>query len=392
MRIRSIGALRAALAGACATLLVACNPGDEPDATQGTLKVSLTDAPACGFDQVNVTVDRVRVHQDANAIETDSGWSDVILNPARKIDLLTLTSGEPLSLGQTTLPAGQYQQLRLVLKPNAGSGALANSVVPTGGAEVALQMPSDIETGIKLIHQFTVEGEKVVELVLDFDACRSVVQLANGDYELDPVVTVLPMDVAGRLTGTLGAVIFGADVTQASVSAQKDGRVVRATAPDSSGSYTLGSIDARLAPFDLVVTLPGAATAVVSGVPATAGSTTTIPAITLAAESVTGTVSGTVSPAAALPARVRAVQAVGNLPKIEVASVNTGGAGDYSLSLPIAAAQLARYSAASLAFSSTTTATTAGRYTIEGTDVNGGTKSAPADIRTADAVVNFSFP
>ena len=391
MRICPNGGVRRALAGACAALLAACSPGDDPDPTQGTLKVSLTDAPACGFDAVNVTVDRVRVHESAIATESDFGWSNVILNPARKIDLLTLTSGEPLSLGQTTLPAGQYQQLRLVLKPNA-SGSPGNSVVPTGGAEVALQMPSDIQAGVKLIHQFTVEGGKLVELVLDFDACRSVVQLANGDYELDPVVTVLPMDVAGRLTGTLGTAIFGADVTQASVSAQKDGRVVRATVPDSSGNYALGSIDARLAPFDLVITLPGAATAVVSAVPVTAGGTTTVPVITLAAGSVIGTVVGTVSPAAALPARVRAVQAAGSLPKVDVAGTNTSGAGDYLLSLPTAAVQLARYSAASLAFSSATTATTAGRYTIEGTDVNGGTKSATADIGTADAVVNFTFP
>jgi hypothetical protein len=124
----------------------------------------------------------------------------------------------------------------------------------------------------------------------------------------------------------------------------------------------------------------------------TAGGTTTVPAITLAAGSVIGTVVGTVSPAAALPARVRAVQAAGSLPKVEVAGTNTSVAGDYLLSLPTAAVQLARYSAASLAFSSATTATTAGRYTIEGTDVNGGTKSATADIGTADAVVNFTFP
>lgn len=30
----------------------------------GVLSVSLTDAPACGFDEVNVTVSRVRVHPD----------------------------------------------------------------------------------------------------------------------------------------------------------------------------------------------------------------------------------------------------------------------------------------------------------------------------------------
>jgi hypothetical protein len=35
----------------------------------GSLSVSLTDAPACGFDAVNVTVDKVRVHQSSSANE-----------------------------------------------------------------------------------------------------------------------------------------------------------------------------------------------------------------------------------------------------------------------------------------------------------------------------------
>ena len=35
----------------------------------GTMRMALTDAPACGFDAVNVTIERVRVHQSAGAAE-----------------------------------------------------------------------------------------------------------------------------------------------------------------------------------------------------------------------------------------------------------------------------------------------------------------------------------
>ncbi len=45
--------------------------GGGATAQPGTLGVSLTDAPACGFDAVNVTVSKVRIHQtntdDVNA-------------------------------------------------------------------------------------------------------------------------------------------------------------------------------------------------------------------------------------------------------------------------------------------------------------------------------------
>ena len=49
-----------------------------------------------------------------------------------------MTNGVLAELGQTALPAGKYTQLRLVLAANDGSHPLANSVVPTGSAETAL--------------------------------------------------------------------------------------------------------------------------------------------------------------------------------------------------------------------------------------------------------------
>src|SRR5512147_119535 len=106
---------------AAATLLAACGGGGgySGSATgQGTLRVALTDAPSCGFDEVNVTVQKVRVHQSSNAGDGDTGWSEVVLNPARKINLLDLTNGVLAELGQTELPAGTYNQLRLQLAGN----------------------------------------------------------------------------------------------------------------------------------------------------------------------------------------------------------------------------------------------------------------------------------
>lgn len=63
-RTRSPLTWTAALSAA-AIALAACGGGGEstsPTQAQGTLRIALTDAPSCGFDQVNVTVDRVRVH------------------------------------------------------------------------------------------------------------------------------------------------------------------------------------------------------------------------------------------------------------------------------------------------------------------------------------------
>ena len=107
----------------------------------GSLRVALTDAPACGFDAVNVTVQKVRIHQSASANENDAGWTDITLTPPKRVNLLSLTNGVLEELGQTTLAAGKYQQLRLVLAANDAATPLANAVTPTGQAEDVRSRP-----------------------------------------------------------------------------------------------------------------------------------------------------------------------------------------------------------------------------------------------------------
>ena len=62
------------LMGLLLTVFVAGCGSDGGGSTQpGTLGVSLTDAPACGLDAVNVTVSKVLVHQSDNASENTAG-------------------------------------------------------------------------------------------------------------------------------------------------------------------------------------------------------------------------------------------------------------------------------------------------------------------------------
>jgi hypothetical protein len=78
--------------------------GGTGSSDMGTLHVVMTDAPACGYDAVNITVDRVRVHQSSSAVDGDTGWSEIVLSPARRIDLLGLTNGVLEDLRQGRLP------------------------------------------------------------------------------------------------------------------------------------------------------------------------------------------------------------------------------------------------------------------------------------------------
>ena len=162
------------------------------DSDTGTLRLALTDAPACGFDTVFVTIQKVRVHKSSDANDIDGGWSEIVLNPAKKVDLLSLTNGKLEELGQTVLPAGKYTQLRLVLAENNGA-PFANSAKPTGESEVALQTPSGQQSGLKTNIDITVAANKTSDFVIDFDACKSIVAAGgSGKYLLKPVLSMTP--------------------------------------------------------------------------------------------------------------------------------------------------------------------------------------------------------
>jgi len=395
-------ALFASSAIAAATL-AACGGGGgastpAPASTMGTLGVSMTDAPACGFDAVNVTVNKVRVNQSASASDTDAGWTDITLSPAKKINLLNLSNGVLEALGDTPLTQGHYSQLRLVLDANGGAG-LANSVIATGSTtEASLVTPSATQSGIKLVNEFDVVAGQRVDLVLDFNACKSVVTTGNGKYLLKPVVKVIPTAVNG-ISGFVSTALLGSHVT---VSAQQNGAIVSATVPSATGEFFL----ARLVPgsYDVVINADDRAASVIAAVPVasttstTALSTATLP-ITMAA-SASGSIGGvvTLAPVSATEAAyVAAKQSFAAGPTVIVkyqgADLTTGA---YTLAkLPTAAAQYATYNATlPLVFTQSLGSTPgAGKYTLDASATGYTLKSlTPVDISLGNQLnVNFSL-
>lgn len=374
--------------------------GSSSQAGTGTLGVSLTDAPSCGFDAVYVTVSKVRVHQSASAASGDAGWNDITLDPARKINLLDLTNGVLEWLGETPLAAGHYTQLRLVLVPNTGN-RIANSVVLSGtSTEIAMDTPSGVQSGIKLINEFDVAAGQRVDLVLDFDACKSVVKTGTGSvkYILKPVIKVIPTVLNG-INGYVDTTSLGYNV---SVSAQQSGIVIRSTAPNSpAGEFFL----ARLVPgnYDVVLTADGHTTKVISSVPVP--STTSITtlstsgqpiALTPAATSpATRNISGTVvlnpppgstDEAAYVAAKQTLSSSITVTVKLQAVDVPSGA---YVLTLPIDAPLLGFYGTGSLPIAFTAQNSAAGHYTVEASFTGYVTQGFYMDISVADAIQNF---
>lgn len=381
------------LAFGAAAMLAACGGGGGgASVPEGSLRVALTDAPACGYDHVYVTVDRVRVHQTGGAGDGEGGWEEIALAAPKRLDLLELTNGVLEELGQTSLPAGTYNQVRLMLVENTPGQPLANAVQPTGGALVPLRTPSAQQSGLKLKSKFEVAEGGTADLVLDFDACRSVVPAGNGaTYNLKPVLSVAPR----TNSGIQGYVSTTLTLNGTLVSAQQDGVVVRSTVPDATGKFVLPFL--RAGSYDVVIASSGRSTAVVTGVPVT---TTTValngsgaailPPVSTVRE-VTGTAyegAGTAKRVA--EAAVRATQALTGGPTIEVAATPVDATeATYTLRLPSGAPVRAAYSAAALNF--TADNPPAGLYTVRATATDFSEATADADVSAGNATADIHF-
>jgi hypothetical protein len=215
------------------TFLFACGGGGGggSDVGTGTLSVALTDSSCSSYAAIYITIDEVQVNKSANG---NSGWRTVA-TPMKTYNLLKLINGVTEVLGDEELTAGIYNQIRLIIgrtpesenNINGEPHPYANYVVFDDGSDEPLKIPSGYNTGIKLVHNFEVEENNIVELLLDFVACRSVVETGSGKYMLKPTIKVIEtlnkFDVFGDVTENNADPVL--HITGALVSAQiSDGR------------------------------------------------------------------------------------------------------------------------------------------------------------------------
>lgn len=203
--------------------LVSCGGGGSSGTagTTGTLGIGLTDAPG-DYLNVFVTIDEIQVKQGLD--DGESGWLTV-LTPGQTFDLLVLQNGVIADLGLAELEAGQYNQMRLILGelPETSDHPFANYLIIEGESEpVELKVPSGYQTGIKIVQGFNIEVAGSTELILDFNAEKSVVQAGkSGNWLLKPTIKVLET-VTYSVSGVVNTVVetVPVPINGATVSAQ----------------------------------------------------------------------------------------------------------------------------------------------------------------------------
>ena len=237
----------------------------------GTINTSISDPPTCAaplgtFSHVFVTIKDVKAHINATAADNDPGFVDLTPNMTPvQVDLLGATTAQCVLAQLATnvqLPAGTYQQIRLILLDNTQTAALGannqcgtnngvNCVTLTSDGSIhQVNITSEATTGIKLTPpqisggSVVVQANQTANLNLSFNACASLLLAANGQFSMKPVVTagtVLSANntITGRVVdGTTLAAIAGGKVI-ATLQQLSNGvdRVVMEVTPDGAGNF-----------------------------------------------------------------------------------------------------------------------------------------------------------
>jgi len=335
--------------------LAACGGGGGSDGGQGTLSTSLTDSTTDEYQAVYVTIARVEVHHD------DGGTWQTVAEPNKTYNLLELVNGVRETLGIATLDSGNYTQMRLIIGETAEAGALnifsvphpfANYVIDLNDDVHELKVPSGTNTGLKVVNGFDINDNQTTELILDFDAMRSVVMAgSSGQYLLKPSVKVFESEdyaiVSGSVTDAatapavpLDGALVTAQIADATQPDAKDQVVIEAgTLTNMNGEYALFLAPAQ---YNLVATQNGyVPDCIAINLPAAIENTANF-ALVASPPTNNGSIDGTVSITDASPDQYATIDfrqditciGASESESITVKSINIADGGAYSVLLP----------------------------------------------------------
>lgn len=196
-------------------LLAGCSGGGGDDAGNGRVNLSITDAPVDDVDSVVIQFSGVAFKRAGAAAEVVQN-----LTPSpRQIDLLQYQEGRAaLLLDQVTLPAGNYEWVRLIVdnEPNVRDSYL----LLDNGQECEVRVPSGAESGLKLNRGFTLAASGMVALTIDFDLRKSLhappgqqgsTPSCTQAYLLRPTLRIVDDANVGAIAGSIDSALVTAE-------------------------------------------------------------------------------------------------------------------------------------------------------------------------------------
>lgn len=243
-----------ALALACVAFGAAgCSSSDS--GTTGQLSIQLTDAPGDYVQTATIWVSSIYLIGGADT----TGSRYTITSTPVPYELMSLQNGVTAALGSSSIPVGDYTQMRLVV--DSARVTLKAGITIGGASTVSLQTPSAQRTGIKVnfsgpLH--VAAGQTV--LVVDFDVARNFVFTgphgAPNGVIFKPVLHAVVQDIAASVAGAVSPAAAAAVKPSVYAIVGSD-TVASAQADSATGAYRLRYLDPRVSPFTVAVVATG---------------------------------------------------------------------------------------------------------------------------------------
>ncbi|MEW5803355.1 MAG: DUF4382 domain-containing protein [bacterium] len=270
----------------CAFMLIfsACgendtsNDIDNDNAGMTGLSLKMTDSATEDYNAVWVTISEIEVQKDGE--DSKTVYPEGVSFPIT-VDLLSLQNGISTSLGLFDLEPGHYTQIRLHLGSEIGEikgNETVQSEYPPQYANCVyendscyeLTIPSGYQTGIKLNRTFDIQEDILYELMLDFDARKSVHQTGSGSYKMRPTIRIIKVDLTGIIAGKSepGAIITAQFQNQDACGTLS---IAQTTTADETGNYQLSFLEPKT--YTIVAVKDGFQPAIRTNIGVNAGDT-----------------------------------------------------------------------------------------------------------------------
>lgn len=169
---------------------------------EGSVKVSVTDAPADDLLQVRLTIDRLDLKPKSKSVERFEFSPPVVIN-----NLLDLSGGSLQTLLlNSDVPAGEYEWMRLYVASGGGD----SFVTDVDGNDFDLYLPGSAPgvtpttDFLQLSVPYEVPKDELLWLIVDIDLRRALDRPALQDYFiLRPAFRVIDQGSSGEISGSV---------------------------------------------------------------------------------------------------------------------------------------------------------------------------------------------
>ncbi len=149
------------------------------------IQMTLVGRQAPGIDALDVTVEGIDLHRNAQSSSDPDGWV-LLTDEVRTYDILQLIDGQMAILADMPFEPGAYDKIRI---------RFSVATVTVTGVVYDMQLVGGGQSIENPISDLIVEDGQVTEIGLEFDPVQSIKVQGNGNFQLNPELNLVDHDL-----------------------------------------------------------------------------------------------------------------------------------------------------------------------------------------------------